>query len=364
MALADVHLRGGGAVHHALGHRGGARGAGADRAGADAAGAAAGGGGHRAAVLVAGRAGAAGVHHQRCAAGDHAGRRAGHRGVLEPGGGAAGGGHGELERGAARRGAGPGARRQPGQRPAGGADHGALGRVGAAGDGGQPAVQGAGRGAGHAFCRPVDSLRAAAAAEPDAWRGAVPPGVQRRDQRRLHRSHAVGRQAGDAHAARAAAAGGHEPAASPRSFGAVDAFARHFERGARGAAPGGHRGDDADRHARRDPQQRPAAGAGAAAARRHGGRAVLGDQVLHDAHLARGAGRRGKPALDGHHQLHDQHGADRGHHRAGDHRYRGQEDQAAAQLLGSGDGGDRRVAPAAGCQSAVEHECVLERQCS
>ena len=102
-------------------------------------------------------------------------------------------------------------------------------------------------------------------------------------------------------------------------------------------------------------------GAGAAQARRRRRRALFRDQVLPDQDLARGAGRGGKPALDRHHQLHHQHGADRRHHRAHPDRHRGQEDQEGPQLLRRRHGRDLRAACAADRQPAPGHERVPQR---
>ena len=85
---------------------------------------------------------------------------------------------------------------------------------------------------------------------------------------------------------------GTPAAAPPRPAGAQHAVARDLLRGARGAAPGRRRRDDAARHPAGAAQERPAALGRAAQARRHGRRALFGDQVLPDPDLARGARRR------------------------------------------------------------------------
>ena len=86
---------------------------------------------------------------------------------------------------------------------------------------------------------------------------------------------------------------------------------------------------------------------------RHGRRALLGDQVLPDADLARGAVRAREPALDRHRVVHHQHGADRRHHRARAAGHRGQEDPQEPQLLRRRHGRDRAT-----CTSACWPTCA------
>jgi hypothetical protein len=87
-------------------------------------------------------------------------------------------------------------------------------------------------------------------------------------------------------------------------------------------------------------------------------------QVLPDQDLARGPERERRPALDRHHQLHDQHGADRRHRRARADRHRGQEDQHRARVLRGRHRRDQRPALPAGGQPAPGHERVPARQCA
>ena len=108
-------------------------------------------------------------------------------------------------------------------------------------------------------------------------------------------------------------------------------------------------------------QQRPAPVGRAAQARRHRRRALLGDQVLPDADLGRGAVEGGEPALDRHRLVHDQHGADRRHHRARAAGHRGQEGQEEPQLLRRRHGRDRPPARAAARQPAPGDERVPRR---
>ena len=108
--------------------------------------------------------------------------------------------------------------------------------------------------------------------------------------------------------------------------------------------------------------QRPRAGRAAAQDGRRGRRALHGGQALPDADLARGARRKGRPALGRHRVVHDQPGAGRRHHRARAARRRGQEDREAPQLLRRRHGRDLRPARAAGRQPAPGHERVPERR--
>jgi phosphate:Na+ symporter len=85
---------------------------------------------------------------------------------------------------------------------------------------------------------------------------------------------------------------GDDAAAPPRPARADDAVAGDHVRGARGAAPGRRRRDDAARHRAGDPQQRPGAVRAAAPARRRRRRALFGDQVLPDADLGEALSER------------------------------------------------------------------------
>ena len=310
MAVASVHFCRCGAVYCPPVEHGRTRRAHFDWPGTDAAGAGAGAGVSQRPDPGAGHQVAAGHTEQRLIAGDHGGRGAGRSVLLQPGHCAAHGHTRQHQCDPGGRGAGAGARRQSGQRPPGRIDHPERERGDAPGAPGQPGVQGRGNRHRGAVRRPLAPACAPGTGRCGDDRRAVSLELQPDRGRAFHRPDAACGPCRSTLAAPGATQRRRAPA-PPRPFGARHPVRRTLLRSARGHAPGRYRGSHADGRARGDPEQRPPAGQRVAENGRGGGRALLGHQVLPDQNLTRRPERRGRPALDRHHQLHHQHGADR-----------------------------------------------------